>query len=381
MKAPATFGHIDSATVYEVLHYLQSSPPPTEWTIKGAFTATSLLLDAEHLSISAAPSADGDLTGPYGLLLTAIPELLSRETPTREHRVIAASRARGWARRSTARLRSWREGLWEDPNYQRWRHSPEWVWQDHARRLNGMFDQTFIPVLAEVLDVAPGDLAAILAASRQPPVLSQMRAEIDRTDRGMLLADAYTISTLIRGRYHDSLARLADDQIVHHELRSRVFPINAGKGGYEPSNVERHLAWIVLNVPLGEREYPARIARWADALTKVRRKLIADPKLGLPRAMDEKAIDDAVAIALDANIEVSARVLREAVDLGIAVAASVGVLALGLDPWPTVGAAVGSEVLARRLKVGERAESLGRARRLRGMAQGPGGRVRPWWLV
>jgi hypothetical protein len=73
-------GLIDSASAYEVILLLARTKPALsyrmEWDSSLAVTAT--LINARHVRLAPSPGPDGATSGPYGLLLEGMSDIVSK---------------------------------------------------------------------------------------------------------------------------------------------------------------------------------------------------------------------------------------------------------------------------------------------------------------
>lgn len=155
--------------------------------------------------------------------------------------------------------------------------------------------------------------------------------------------DAYVVSALIRGRYHDYVARKSGQQIMHHPLRRGVLPTARGSHQEFPvANTERYFASIVLAAAFSQRR-KLRVASWTDSVLSARRAMDAEELDLRPKEEENVALETAVRVAKQLDIRAHSSVLDRALETTAAL--GIGALtSFWLEGW--VGFAVSAGVIA-----------------------------------
>jgi hypothetical protein len=376
-----TISIIDSASLYQLLPTLEggATKSVTQWGWQTSVDVTCLLLSVSSARISPAPLPPRIASGPYGLLTSTLASIVSHRRPSPEHHRTALARTMAWIQMNHSRVRDYLSILHADEaNFQPWlRWSVRSAWPEHACRLSGLFDSNLLPQIAEVLGVEKSDLLKVYEASTNPVTVSRWARQ--RTGADFELArDAYVLSALFRGRYHDAHAQLAERQIMHHPFRRgllRPTPA-ASQERFQVSPVENYLAFILLNAAWKERGLHARASRWAANVLLTRRELATLRRSSLEAATAEAAEARAAEIAHRAGVKVEPKWVETALEL------SVGFGAAALAHFALLGWLIGvaGHEAAHRLKVGRRLSALATPKaRLRRLAHAGPGRIQGHW--
>jgi hypothetical protein len=93
------------------------------------------------------------------------------------------------------------------------------------------------------------------------------------TDEFSDVRNAWVVSALIRGWFHDYMARLTDHQIWHHPVRGGVLPRSSGPPSCVFRMSEAELIYANIIVASALDQNPAERGRWwVDAVSKSRRR-------------------------------------------------------------------------------------------------------------
>ena len=247
-----TQSYIDSATTYEVLPLLSAAQANDAypWAWQNTVAATSMLINTPHLLMAPAPVLRSGAAGLYGQLTLGLADFMSHYRPAPADARDALQKTKRWARKNVGKVQSAYAKLMADTtNYQRWL---DWritnAWVENAARLGGLFNADFIPELSKIMNVPEADLIRVRHLSSDVREVSGYVNRRSPHDDFQLLTDAYILSALLRGRYHDFIARKSGLQIVHHPLREGVLskPKRTDHKNFSVSNTERYLSNIVL---------------------------------------------------------------------------------------------------------------------------------------
>ncbi len=387
-----TIGLLENTCLYEVLETLDMQVPEAchIWAWTGAVEATCVLIESAHLKLAPSPAQDGPASGRFGLLVAGLADILDTVVVTDKDIASARTTTRRWARENPKRIAlAYDDLLHETPAFIPWL---DWfkrnVWTEHARRLGGLFDPYFIPQVATILDVGEQDLRDLWLLSTDVTKLERLVRDRSATEAVDVLTRGYVVSALIRGRYHDNVARRANLQIMHHPLRNGVLRPLAGHACQEVqvSNTLAYLSNVLLASAFSQR-HAQRMEVWLENLRLVRRASLAG-------ALDlrAKTTDDvALALAVDAARKLDITVHRRALDRTLDAAAGLGVGGLTsfvVQGWEAFAAALGAAGLSTGVSkmIGDpsrRAISVvtKRRRRLRELAKAGPGRIERVWGI
>jgi len=388
-----TPGTIDRSTAHEIIHYLQADPERgvAEWTSRGAFNTTLLLMNTPHLVISANPTSDSPAEGapaidpdragaahghtPYTVLLDALGDLISCDAPSADVLRQATYNTQAWAWDNLPTLETARKfAMGNQAALGYLKLGPD-LWIDHLERSGGMFDESFLPVIANVMHLSAVQAEQLHRISQDEEQVRYAYEHLESSDTGRLIATAFVVTWLLRGRLHDELARLRGQQLVQHPLREMFQPARGRFVTYELTNVASYLSAIALNLARSEPDLDSRIKRWAD--TVIRTKAAVEARLVdlSARADPLEAAMAAVDAASSAQVVGSRQEIEEAARVGMGQAlARVGMVTL--SPWTSVGShdLTSLDILA--------ATPTGRGdwKPINDLADGPPGRIQLVWL-
>ncbi|WP_157252214.1 hypothetical protein [Nonomuraea typhae] len=379
---------IDTASLYEVIEALDRQRPADNhvWAWQSAVEATCMIVFTENLRLAAGPTGEGAASGAYGLLRSRFDGQLAGAAPSARVAAAARTGTLRWARRNTLRIRQTKERLERQESFQRWlTWCIENAWVEKSARHRGLFDATFVPHISRILDIPVRDLERLRAASSVPDRLERLIASGARSAEFHATREAYVVSLLLRGRYHDSVARDSGWQIVHHPVRHAVLPAMRAPAGqsFALSMPETFLANIILASAFSQRR-SVRLGSWAENVLAARRAYRTGA-LDAPLARHPR---DPVASAVHAARTLHIRCHRETFDRTLDVAASVGFGYLSsvlLEGWESVAASaltasLAAFVLRRRepskAVISQLSKRPGRLRQL--ALAGPGRVHRSW---
>jgi len=379
-------GYIDSASTYEIVKLLVS-PRPAEaypWAWQSAITVTSALINTYHLQIAPAPSLASGAGSLYGHLMLGLAELISHPRPEPELTQMALKNTKQWARNNVDKIRNTYEQLKVDnKNYTRWlERAITTSWVEHSERLGGLYNEEFIPVLSQILNVSTSELSQVHKMSRDLNLLRSYVAIWPDDDDLRLMTDAYAISALLRGRYHDYVARKSNLQIIHHPFREQFLPRQkkSGKIRFFVSNTERHLSNIVLASAFAEQGEKQRVSCWLENVLRIRKAVLTGAIDTRQKDYDKVALDLAVDAARRVNIRIHSRWLDDVLDAAFAV--GIGTLtSFVLDPWLGFAGGVIEYGISRKVDIGKEVAHLvfDTQARLRDLAKSGSGRIERTW--
>lgn len=382
-------GFVDSASLYQIIQCLDTAyADQYPWSLQTAVNLTTILIGTDHQHI--APG----LRGRPGFVVDEydrfVDQLISKglvqpiDFLTGDEQDVATTKTKQWAGRESniSKLRSTAEQLLADKiNFAPW---IEWsstkAWHSHSARLGGLFDVTFLPYVARVLDITESEAADLQRRSRDSKHLDDLiqKRQGSRAKDFELMTKAYMVSSLLRGKYHYEVAKIASLQILHHPFRE--FICSGGtrdQAQFDVSNTSEALARIIVYGAARQQTLRDRLDCWIDNLLRVK-PLVASGRARLNQAeTNHAAVDVATEIAKKAKIEMGRRrivpVMEFFVSLGVAVLASIT-----LSRWLSIPAAATTDVATRKLRLLEKVRGafLLRGRKLRDLGAG---RIRCGW--
>ena len=390
-----TRGYIDAASIFGVIAALTYDSvdrwPP--WTLQSATEVTSLLINDHELQVASTPGSYTGARGLYDHMTRELSLIISDSSPDASVRRSAARMVRSWVRGSTsAAVRLWTDTQ-NDPSFEDWLSwSITNQWVNHAVSLNGLFDQQFIPELALMLNCARGEIEQIYVRSCDLREVEHWSREQPSSEDFQLVTNAFVISALLRGRYHDHLAEAESLQILHHPFRNLVLPPQKEDSAFMLSNTEGYFTSIILASALGESTVEQRISNWAQNVVKSRAAVRMGAVDLSQKASHSVAEDLAMKAVKQLNLRVHPRRVAKSLDLLLdaLVTGTAGCLSFALIVWtggplyvsvPIAAAAdVAFKGAVKRVtgeSPGEKAASLlyGRSGRLHDLANAAPGRI------
>jgi len=255
-------------------------------------------------------------------------------------------------------------------------------WAEHSQRLGGLFNVSFIPQIALVLGRDEAHWHALWRLTCDPKWISeQVRNPYGGADFSDV-ADAYLLAALLRGLYHDYLARDSGGQIIHHPFRAPVLtPLrNTSAVDFSVHNTERFLATITIASAFAEKSMERRIELWASNVHNAHKAFVEGSMDLDPKDYEDVALEVSLRNAKVARIRGYGKWLDAVLRLGEAL--GVGVLtSFVLNRWAAAAAGVGAQALSDHFGgIGSAANRIfTRESRLRQLAQaGPGRIIRVW---
>lgn len=381
-----TYGWIDSMSITQVVQAFEVWPRdslPFGWYVPA--TVTTLLICTDNIGLAPGLSSSKIVSsGPIGLATRQLIRsgVLSRPAFADSTRKLAVSQTQQRVGRYFDRLRNQYHRLLEQysEDVQGWM---DWsiysAWVEHAQNFGSLIDAEFIPQLARILDATEKDLRDLQKSINSPDVVRDLVRRQPDTDTFNMTYDCFLLGALLRGLYHDYLARQSGQQVAHHPFREALLPKMATESlAYEETNVESYLTNIVLHSALSENKLESRLIRWADNIGRIRAANrpgyeIIDLR---PREDPNLAKKEAVRAAKTVGIDVYQRWFQE----GANAIPALGVAAAGsflLHPYAGFALGAAYYFASRKIDVGKRVARgiYARSGRLSRLAESPPGRI------
>lgn len=333
-------GLIDSATISQLVQCLdRGTKTQYPWSITEALDLTSLLIRESNLSV--APG----IAGPKGVANDAADQLLDSmlrasivhryRDVDEQLRLTALTKSKQWIGRSEVitAVRDEVNRLHSDQtNYRPWL---EWAaknaWKAHARRFGGLLDEDYEHYVAQVLGVDTDAIHELRILSTNAQKLEQLAKSTN--EEFEQLSRAYLASSIIRGRYHEELSVLTNQQLKRHPLRAMVSRCRTSGASYRVNvpTVAWCLSCIVLYGATKQKALPTRLNAWVTSIAKLR-SFLERGGLQLASGTDAAAMNCAVIVAREAGVEITDR----RIDTFLEMSAAFGIGAITsiyLSPW------------------------------------------------
>lgn len=379
----ATNTFIDGAAILGTLEALgaRDVEHTSTWALQCSVEVTTLLLVVPSVCLSPIPELHQPPSGPYGKVLTLLAELVGqqRATPALESRALRTTQQ--WGARNADRLAMVLRDLRGDDSYQEWlswlsRHQ----WEDHVRRHGGLYENAFIRPLSTALNVPVADLRAIRSDCGVDLKRSQEPRRIwDERDR--IVRDAFTLSTLLRGRHYETLATKLSTHVIHHPIRRSILsPIPRVRDvRVALPNTAWFLSIIVVASAFNTRKRD-RAAQWVSAIQAARTQIAQGLVDVRAKSTDDVALEVAARSAQGLGLQTHSawvdRVLNASVSAGLG-----GIASLVVSSYEAAGIGFASDLVLETTSAVDRVTRRlsSRERRLEKIARLGAGRLTPEW--
>ena len=382
-------GTIDRASAVMVPVFLTYRNPrdADAWARDCALGFTLISLFTEHIAFSPNPTRDQSISGLWGEFVSGLSGYTKSETrpaATTEAKALASahviSSTPGLISSALADAR-------EDPSFQPWvRWHAKYELVEHSGRLNGLFDFQFLEQIADVLNVTPREIKQLWDRSRDPAAVEALCRRIladNMTEEDQSIVEAWLTSLLMRGAYHDELARSRNRQNYRHPVRSflqyNVDPSKANTTLYIPDPAEKYFASILLGISVKADKSPSRRIKLYNHNAAKAREARSSGALILSSKKSTKAAGSVTdEVGLDRAIREASWMIRNGVlDVGgskatstFEIAGELSTTAIGfaLTPWAGLAVGVASAIVRGTVHPSERV-TVARSARPRALAK------------
>lgn len=388
-----TKGLVDSGSIHGVMAALSCREidqwPP--WTLRSATEVTCSLITNKTFEVAPSLEPYSKLYGLFGHTMLALSPVVRTSRPDKELLKRARSRVKTWAARNPLKIKQVCDETRADKSYAWWE---DWtlrnVLPEHTAMLSGLFDEEFIPQLSNILNCPKSELGEILERSRDSRNVEYWSKKRPNTDDFKLLCQAYLVSSLLRGRYHDHIAEAEGIDILHHPIRDLILPKKKVRVPFIATNTEMYLISIILSGALVEKEPEDRLSLWAEGIIKARNGVATQRIVLSHRDNDSMAREVAMEAAKIIDLRLYSNLRASCFDVLSAMLID-GFVSLVLCPWtgipPVASLPIGPAIVAHiQLKshrgVGDQvASSLSQRRaHLCDLAEAIPGRILGSWL-
>jgi hypothetical protein len=355
-------GFIDSASAYEVVLVFARKKPRHSYRMEweSALGVTSILISADHIKLAPSPKPEGAASGAYGLFLKGLEPTISRIVLPELATSAAVRKTKKWAGESIEKLQSVLQTFTNPVHPLRTNEAALWLeahieneWCEHVLRRGALFDREFTSQIARVLAVPEPEILTVWSRTADANFVAELAKRRPDTDTYRTIRDAFIVSALLRGRYHDYAAENAGAQILSHPIRNEILR-KSPRGNRVPieiSNTERYLANIVVASAFAERSHAVRVSLWVENVLKLR-SAREGINLG-QKDRDETARDVAIDAAHRADIRLHSKLLENVLDASFALGGA-AITSFVLLPWESMVIGSGMYAFSAKKKVGAR---------------------------
>jgi hypothetical protein len=396
-------GIIDSSTLYEVIHLFRERgmADTSAWTWHCSTEVTSGLIHGRQLGIAHTPALLL-YPGPWGYIQSHLADQTTFLKPPLDLQRQARRIVNDWAL-SEDGVRLLRRSI--DPSY--YSSKDEQKRRSFARYQENMvaytwpalvgphdiFERRNIQAISRVTGVTQREMTRVYNESKDIRNLRRFASNLSPDDELFARTwHAYLIDLLIRGRYHDEVARMEAARlrggqhsrgglVLHHPARNPVLrQLPGSQTRYEVTNTDRAFSNILLAGALAERNQQKRIDLWLENVLTAR-KAARSGEIDFAAQDDDKVAERIAAErARSLGIRTHARMFDEVTD--VTIAGGLGYLtSFVLTGWTDVAIAAGTYVVAKSQEFGTRVGRLAfeRRNRLERLASSSPGRVEREW--
>ena len=293
----------------------------------------------ESIRVIPGPGPYRGAHGPWNTVLANLPALRENAVRRAEH---AEPSTRDWLSEHPMDARKALSAIEDEPFFDDWasRHM-ELFWVPHVQTFRALFNEGYLPEIARVLKHDESVLRRIHERSESEKIVRQWIKQRGKSEEARLAERAWLLATIIRGRYHEYLAREKNLQLSAHPIRKPAeldLPSETALCK-NLTNTERFFIRILIGSALNEKNIlkggrPRRAQVWAENLRKARLVLYKDKKFNLPQLDSaEDAESHAALVAMEAGLSSSSAVSRRAIDVCAGLALSLPLMITVL-PWP-----------------------------------------------
>ncbi|MBZ0168232.1 hypothetical protein MELA_02292 [Candidatus Methylomirabilis lanthanidiphila] len=234
-------GLVDSATVAQVVQCLdRGTTGQYPWSLTTVLDLTAILIRESSMALAPGlgPPKGVALDGQDLLIDLMLSSGLLRSTRQFDQstRDVAIKRSKRWIARTenSDKVRAEVDRLLADKrDFQPWIDwSSEKAWLSHSRRLGGLFDPNYLPSIAKLVGISEQNASELHRRSTEPEAIKRLVKQRDRDFD--IMVRAYVASTIIRGRYHEEVARESGLQITRHPLRGIISGTRTGRASLAP---------------------------------------------------------------------------------------------------------------------------------------------------
>ena len=214
-------------------------------------------------------------------------------------------------------------------------------WQKDLIRKNGIFDKDIIPEISIFTGITTKELNLLWSLCNRKTVLDDIMHHTGSDEYG-LITKAYLAAAIIRGIYHDYVAKHFSNQIYHHPLRKEYLPQdNLDKNSI--LNIELPLSFklyifLIFNCSFQEKQLEAKIETFVHNISLSRDAYAREIIYFNEHNFYDAAVDEAINNARIARIRTYPKYSDSLINLFI-VSATTLLGSFLLSGWE--GAAVG----------------------------------------
>jgi len=243
------------------------------------------------------------------------------------------------------------------PDFDHWgQRMSDFFWEVHVKHHDGLFDPGHITLMQPLIGISEADLRDLHARSRDQATVKQWLAAPD-SEPAVVGRSGYLISTLIRGKFHEFLAKHARAHLVQHPMRQYVSGRTSHVGEIVTLVSEELFVKMIIGRALAERSSDVRVSQWCESIDAARRAL---PDISFRRHNSYASAESAAAqacksIGLFPGPSYQPNLLDWTLGLGVPIWLN---LTLGFWPATLAGLAWGGYKVARGRGIGQDVAAL-----------------------
>jgi hypothetical protein len=237
-----------------------------------------------------------------------------------------------------------------------WQGIVENIWEENAHRLGGLFNEEFIPTLELFVDVPRAELQRVWRKSSDTRVVAEYARKWPDDSDFALMQEAYLVSLLMRGRYHESIAKYTSSQLMHHPVRRSVLWAGSSLPPrtmmHDVPNTMFYMALILLLSAFGERRRTHRINLWAENLNRIRKAALIEDIDFAHKRSDDVAVRVVLREAKRLGLRAHPKWIEKGIDIGLVLGTGI-LTSFALSPFAGLAVGVATSLATERKKLGE----------------------------
>ena len=328
-----TQGFIDSASIHGAIVAMSSGKIDeiSDWDKQSLLSVTYLLL-FDNIGIIHGPGYYSGASGPYSKVLSGLPFLEGFQFSNKTN---AIRNTNFWLTRYPGSLEASWKALITDNQFKSWQtNAIEQFWIHHSKMYGGLFNEEYIPSISKIINCSEKELKDLYRASENKnEVLNWLKVNSKTSED---VKNAWTISALIRGRFHEYLAQSNENHLIAHPFRKSVEKKLGNSKEASITNSETYFVKTIIGSALLEPNLERRMNVWIENINKSR-KAISLKSIVLPNStLDSDAESHSANAAKICGLPASPAIIHRALD----VASSIGIgllLKVIFNPWSKIG--------------------------------------------
>lgn len=327
---PSTSGFIDATSIRGTLAVLIQGRGAEFglWDRQSILEVSYLLL---HGNFKIVPGTRDSATavGLYSHVVEAFPWLEVRGY----QRLNAERQSQRWLKRYQPLIRREWQKLRASNSFNEWSTTHKRLfWPDDIKMYGALYSRDAIPAIAALTGLSETDLNKVRDLSTNMRRATRWAVSTHYSEEVEVAERAWLLSALMRGKFHEYVARDLRVQLLPHQFREGISG-RVGRPTTFPA-LEAELLFIkmIIGSALLESTAPRRVRAWVDGIARARAALAAK-KIALPDLATQADAERAAArAAKDIGLYASGELIRRALDVAVSIGLGT-LLSVEVSPW------------------------------------------------